>query len=219
MRRIAIPTVAVLALFLVGAAPSGARASHKTPAKCNPAGSRILLANAHAQIYEAGAVIRGCVFGQERFYLLGEAEQCGGGGGGGGCVGVQLETLTGTMVAYEEGLSSENETSNVVVVLDLRNGRFLHKAPTGAPAKPSPERVGTGSATAIVVKSDGAVAWIAENEELSVKESTYYEVHAVDKTVSRVLAAGKDIEPDSLALAGSTLYWTQGGKPMSSTLN
>jgi hypothetical protein len=45
------------------------------------------------------------------------------------------------------------------------------------------------------------------------------EVHAVDTTGSRLLASGTDIGSKSLALAGSTLYWTQGDTPMSTTLN
>ena len=71
----------------------------------------------------------------------------------------------------------------------------------------------------MVVKSDGAVAWIAENEIGPPHGPPEYEVNAVDKTGNRTLAAGTDIAPSSLALAGSTLYWTQGGKPMSAPLN
>jgi hypothetical protein len=41
----------------------------------------------------------------------------------------------------------------------------------------------------------------------------------VDKNGSRLLASSTEIDPSSLALAGSTLYWTQGGKSMSSPLN
>jgi hypothetical protein len=65
---------------------------------------------------------------------------------------------------------------------------------------------------AIVVKSDGSVAWIVES-------SSEYQVRAVDKSGSRVLSSGTNIDPHSLALAGSTLYWTQGGKPKSAMLN
>ena len=68
---------------------------------------------------------------------------------------------------------------------------------------------------AIVVKSDGAVAWIVRTDP----EEGMYQVHALDQTGSRVLSTGSDIAPSSLALAGSTLYWTQGGEPHSATLN
>jgi hypothetical protein len=68
-----------------------------------------------------------------------------------------------------------------------------------------------------VVKSDGAVAWIVAI--YGREHPAEYEVHALDRTGSRVLAFGPGISPRSLALAGSTLYWTQGGNPMSAPLN
>jgi len=75
--------------------------------------------------------------------------------------------------------------------------------------------VGIGLAVAIVVKRDGSVAWIVETGE----EEGRYQVHAVDRSGSRVLASSPDIDPSSLALAGSTLYWTQGGQPATASLN
>ena len=101
---------------------------------------------------------------------------------------------------------------------------MLHRVPTGTPPTPHPGTVGIGNVVSLVVKSDGAVAWIAEDGEVvspsnpSVKVSAF-EVEAVDASGSRLLASGAEIEPHSLALAGSTLYWTQGGKSMSATLN
>jgi hypothetical protein len=66
-----------------------------------------------------------------------------------------------------------------------------------------------------VVKRDGSVAWIVETNQ----EEGRYQVHAVDKSGSRVLATGPDVDPTSLALAGSTLYWAQGDQPFSASLN
>lgn len=68
---------------------------------------------------------------------------------------------------------------------------------------------------AIVAMSDGAVAWIVETGT----NAADYQVHAIDKSGSRVLASGSNIEPQSLALAGNTFYWTQEGKPISAPLN
>jgi len=72
------------------------------------------------------------------------------------------------------------------------------------------------------VKSDGAVAWIVETQRGPfVGETgppTMFEVRAVDRTGSRLLASGSHFDPLSLALAGSTLYWTQGGQPFSAQL-
>jgi hypothetical protein len=44
-------------------------------------------------------------------------------------------------------------------------------------------------------------------------------LHALDKTGERTLAVGSNIDPNSLALAGSTLYWTQSGRPALALLN
>jgi hypothetical protein len=91
----------------------------------------------------------------------------------------------------------------------------LHAVPTGTPP-PSPERfVGNGETTAIVAKPDGAVAWITNTSQ----EAAQYEVHAVDRNGSRVLAVSSGIDRSSLALAGSTLYWTENGMPFSAKLN
>jgi hypothetical protein len=123
------------------------------------------------------------------------------------------------MVAYEQYLSNtgppegdEYNTEWSVVVRDLRTGRVEHEVPTGTQATPNPHHVGVGPVTAIVVKADGAVAWIAEGEDGP-------EVHALDKTGSRVLATGEDIKPHALGLKGSELYWSQGGKWMTASLN
>ncbi len=97
---------------------------------------------------------------------------------------------------------------------NLRTGRLIRKLPTGTPMTPRPSWIGIGPTTAIVVKSDGAVAWIVETDF-----PTEYQVHTVDKSGNRVLASGTDIDPSSLALAGNTLYWTQGGQPFSAPLD
>ncbi len=156
--------------------------------------------------------IYGCSYGHKRSYLLGPILSSSESGG----AGVIHETLTGPIVAYEEILNESPCCQHWrVVVRNLHNGHILHRIPTGTPIKPEPFSVGIGLAVAIVVKRDGSVAWIVE----TIQELGGYQVHAVDKSGSRVLASSPDIDPTSLALAGSTLYWTQGGQPESATLN
>jgi hypothetical protein len=129
--------------------------------------------------------------------------------------------LSGVVVAYEEfvrgcGLNeSECSGTFIVVVRNLSTGRIVHKVPTGTPLQPTPGIVGVGQTTAIVVKSDGAVAWITE---ASLGEGGY-QVHALDRAGNRVLASGGDIKPYALGLKGSELYWVEGGKRMSAVLN
>lgn len=64
-----------------------------------------------------------------------------------------------------------------------------------------------------MLKADGSVAWIAGIA------TEGFQVDALDQTGRRVLATIGKPESKSLALAGSTLYWTQEGKPASAVLN
>ena len=218
--------VLVLVLLLAASA-SGAGARHKVAPKCLPAHAHVLFADSQAAIYSIPATREegligtvqtwGCAYGGKGSYKIWEedvqesTERNS---------GIRDLTLNGTMIAYEvsrhEGTRYTEGEETVsewhVIVRDLRTGRVLHKVPTGMPEPAHPKLVGRGEAEGIVIKSDGAVAWINHSE-------SQYEVHALDKTGERVLAVGSDIDPHSLALAGSTLYWTQGGKPMSATLN
>jgi hypothetical protein len=101
-----------------------------------------------------------------------------------------------------------------------RDGAANAERPTGVPATlgaaPKFEAIaGIGHTTAIVVKSNGSVAWIVNPNEAS----GHYQVHAADTTGSRVVSVGPDIDPTSLALAESTLYWMQGGQAHAAPLN
>jgi hypothetical protein len=212
-----------------------------------PGHSRPIMANAQAQVYEATEPeafpeylgVWGCVYGHKRPYFLGPLPY---GSSTGGSGGVGHETLAGPIVAYEEsstsgGLGADPTGRNVVIVRDLRTGRVLHRVPTGVLLKPEQRYVGVGNVVSIVVKGDGAVAWIAEDYERShpsgSPEVSYFDVYAVDKTGTRLLVSGTNVAPSSLALstgatrisgypssvAGSAVYWTQGGKSESAVLN
>ncbi len=164
---------------------------------------------------------RGCALGSGRSFVLGEAEgkcpstSCG--------PAIGRLTLAGTIVAFERSGTTEANPSIgfegtaewFVVVRDLRNGRTLRTLPTGVLAPARNGYVGVGPTTDIVVKPDGAVAWIAD----SSRETGRYEVHAADQNGSRLLAVSSSIDRSSLALAGSTLYWSENGLPFSTQLN
>jgi hypothetical protein len=226
MQRTAITATCVLAL-LVTASPTAASSRSQVPGRCPPGHSELIAADAQAQVYEAfdpaeeGFKVYGCAYGHKRSYGLGLPFAASGTAGG----GVDEETLAGPVVAYEESAGSETSAVEggsgfaVVVVRDLRTARVLHRVPTGTPSVPDPSHVGVGAVVALVVKSNGAVAWIVHNLKRSTEKSSYYEVHELDKAGGTVLASGMEIAPHSLALAGSTLYWTQGGKPASAPLN
>jgi hypothetical protein len=161
--------------------------------------------------------IRGCARGRARSYKLGTPPEGHGGGGGSAGSGIRNLALGGSDVAFEESITSseggEGESHNqwLVVVRDLRNGRVVHRVPTGPARASDPNDIGVGETTAIVVKGDGAVAWIAQAPGL-------YEVHALDRMGSRLLASGTDIKPYVLGLHGSELYWYQGAERTSAPL-
>lgn len=248
MRRIAITTIPVLALLLAPSGASAARARHSLPPKCAPS-PHTLLADSQAQVYSTskdidGAIsLRACAYGQRRSFVV---AACNYEERAAMCADTSHVTLAGVLVAAEdsftpgtEGRGDEEKGIDEwhVVVQSLRTGKMLHEVPTGAPLKPEPRYVGVGPIVGLVLKSDGSVAWIAEDYERSSKlygaGAPYFDVYATDKTGTRLLAPGINIDPSSLALSvggigvggnrrtivGSTLYWTQGGKPFSAVLH
>jgi hypothetical protein len=221
--RVWTTTALVLVLFVVltsSSAPA-AGARHEKRAKCPASAADSVIANGDAEVYVAlgrGAdegleVAFGCAYAQGRSYRLGIIEKCIGSSAGGCGFTLEHEILAGPVIAYAEAVKGSRKDG--VFVRDLRNGRLLHQATSVV-----------GQITDVVVKSDGAVVWIVENEKLSSMEIGYYEVYAIDKSGKRVLASGNDINPFSLALSSNTyrgappeVYWSQGGKAFSTPLN
>jgi hypothetical protein len=214
---------------LVGEASASPRSS-AAKAGCRP-GQHVLLANAEAQVYAAyeGSLkelsIRGCAYGQRRSFLI---TGCGTRESPAKCFESAHVTLMARMAACERAfVVDENGPGQpaihewYVAVRDLRSGRRIRELPTGTPmgARPNEGKlVGIGPALAITLKSDGSVAWIAENEIGLPPKATEYQVGVSDKAGTRVVGSGTDIDPRSLALAGSTLYWTQAGRAVSTRL-
>jgi hypothetical protein len=189
-----------------------------------PPHSRIVVADAQALAYEMlpGASLEreiyACTFGARRANRLGEAlpsvttSQ--------GISGVTLEALGGPVVGYET-VSGDFDT---IIVRDLRSGRVLHRLLTGIATHPEPGFRGSGPARALVVKSNGAVVWIAVTriERVSPLSPTVIgedAVEAVGTTGAKLLASGTLIDTSSLALANSRLYWMHGGRPAYALLN
>jgi hypothetical protein len=218
VRRAAVGTVSVLVLFasLTSSSAPAAGARHKARPKCPYSAAESVIANSQAEVY--GAPGRGtyegldeafgCAYAQGRSYRLSTIEECLGSSSGGCGVSFELEILAGSVVAYTAEAKGPQRYG--VFVRNLRNGRLLHVATSA-----------TGPVEDLVVKSDGAVAWVVQKrprpENLSGPPAES-EIYAFDKSGKRLLASGTEIAPNSLALAGSTLYWTQGGKAFSAPL-
>jgi hypothetical protein len=225
----ALTALAVLVL-LAGAAATNAARRHRIPARKGcPAILRPVAADSQAEVYFARVdgyllMVRGCAYKTGRaFTLFPCAVEQGLEASRATCM--RIMRLAGSDVAYEQG-------QWFVAVRDLRTGATLHKVPTRSPLEPASNHVGVGKIVALVLKSDSSAAWIADDRERStgiagLRETPYFDVEAVDASGMRLLAAGTDIEPSSLALAagaidigyksiqnaeGNAVYWTQAGK-------
>lgn len=212
--------LAIAMTALIFSTPLSAKANDKAPTKCAVGRGHVMTANSQAVLYRAPEhfehlIVYGCTFEKHRSYQLGyfpDEGTCS----SSGCIGVQHEVLAGSLVAYEFFSIGGGGGTFLVIVRDLRNGHVVYRVPTGTPRPQNASSVvGAGSTVTIVLKTDGSVAWITERPH---GEATEYQVHALDKTGNRLLATGTDIDPQSLALAGSTLYWTQGDEPFSTLL-
>lgn len=204
-------TVAVLGASVTAAVGPAKEASHvsRSPTGCPPKRPiRLLVGTPQAEIYETvetervpGREIFGCAFGSKHSFLLGPTPP----------EGDRHATLAGSVAGYQVGGQGEW----IVVSKNLRTGRLIHNVPTGRATHPSPKFDGAGPTTTIVVTRAGSVGWIAE---LGLSNGGYA-VEAATSSGVKLLASGSEIDPQSLAIAGSTMYWTNGGKPFSASLH
>jgi hypothetical protein len=221
MRQTVLIGALAFALLSSTAPASAAHRRRAASVRC-PVGAHVLAADTQAQVfvYFGGLFpeIYGCIYGHSP-RLLGGTPECGGAVAGGICSGISDVVLDGTIVAYE-GLGIEpaepvhKRARPLVIVRDLRTGQTLRRLPSDVLG---PDRA--GPVMMIVVKSNGSVAWIVQDSGATTSQPAEYEVHAADASGERVLASGAGIDPSSLALAGSTVYWTQEGHPASAPLN
>jgi hypothetical protein len=210
-----------VSLLLPAASLASARKHHRHVWHCRPSHSNVVAKNKRAEVFETGPDegFEGCAYGQTHRYVLGQGEY----GSSSGSGGSRDYTLAGTTVAFTEffgeGALGNGGSSDWVAVVNLRNGKRLHRVRTATPpceAKPYEGAI----VESLRLKEDGAVAWIAADEQRHCPVPfNMYEVHALDSSGERVLATGKDIEPHSLTLKGSTIYWKQGGKRLTASLN
>lgn len=93
----------------------------------------------------------------------------------------------------------------------IRDGRRIRRVRTAFTADAFKE------ATDLVLRGDGALAWILEIRDTASAPPRYEVRTSVSGTASTLVAEGADIAPGSLARAGSIIYWTQAGAPRSAT--
>ncbi len=218
MGKFGIALIAAAAMGLTPAITSAAVAARrKASPTCPAAHQRLIVADTQAVVYQglaetqAEGEIFACSYTNGRSVRLGPPPY-GSATGSGGVVPIEL---SGPAVAYGFGKSGGppmGHSFEEIWVRNLATGKIIPRVPTGSPAEPGD--VGLGETNAIVVKSDGSVGWIVR----ASGELGSIQVRSLDKAGSHLLAASPEIEPNSLALAGSALYWTQDGKLLSARL-
>jgi hypothetical protein len=201
-------TALVLALGVIMLAPASgeARKRHRT---CYPAHTKTLVASARARVFRARKVVQdthvtyGCLLSRKRpfkFYLPDFPS------------GFDPIVLAGRYAAYGDysDCAAAFCDPNSVILQNLRNGHVTFADGPG---------IRIANVSALVLKRDGSLAWIASTlDEFGVIEPGRQVVKLERGTSPVILDSGTGVVADSLALAGSTLYWTKNGTPLSATL-
>jgi hypothetical protein len=189
------PLVSVV-VVIAACGSSAATAS----AQCGPSGAKTLAADHLARVYTSKGSIYGCANTVRHSYLLARSSRRPG--------QPQIGTLAlaGVVVAYGETMTGVDTASAQVVVRRLDNGRTLRSlAAMNQPIGPESLQ----SVDSIVVKADGAVAWIATAHSI-IRHRAQAEVDRDDRRGRSTLDTGSAIASTSLRLSGSSLSWRHG---------
>jgi hypothetical protein len=212
---------AVLTLALAGCGASQARSETPTPSDtgtrqvsdgpgpCGSSADKTLAADGSARIYQQGRVIYGCAGLGGRSYRLGVSQSCI------NSDRVAPVALAGKVAAYGVQRCGVDTGTAQVVVRRLADGKVLRAAPATSrvPGAESYQSVAT-----VVVKADGAVAWIGQAHSI-LGHRAQIEVHRIDGHGAAELDSGAGIAVGSLRLHGSQLSWTHSLSERSATLS
>jgi hypothetical protein len=211
--RARLVAVALLAAVLAAGPAASADARSKAVrgyARCTAGGAHVVAGNDKVLVVRRprGHTVA-CVIATGRSRSLGDTVP----GEGETKITVRRFVLAGSIVAFNWEYSRE-EVEQGVYVLDLRGHRRVrgYEAVSNV-AAPRPGAHST--VTSIVVRADGAVGWIARNDNVQPARFEVQRATAGDEKPT-LLEAGLDIEPASLAFGGTALYWRAGGLAQSS---
>ena len=223
MRTRVLGVVVLAVLASVPASPADARQ------RCAASGSKTLEATERARVFRWQATspdsyeVYGCLYRRNRRLKLDfnqtEDDPYG------PYVEIRLITLAGRHVAWVNDWSERPGRRTTVNVVDLRSGRKMHSWTGGGeqfgyytPGWETDHRH-VYSTTDLVVKPSGAVAWIAWTRVGEPYRDYEYTIYKSDATGEGILLdSGVNLDKDSLALSGSTIYWTKDGRAHSATL-
>jgi hypothetical protein len=197
-----LATLLAFAVAATLAASCGAASVASSP--CAPAGAQVKLADGRAQVYALQNAIYACDRRTHRTIRLGQKTICV------GTARVDDTALAGDTVAYGLDRCGVDAGFTIVIVRRVSDGKRLHsfRAITGPGLVESYQSI-----NALIVKPNGAVAWIATDSSI-IGRGKRIEVHAN----SRLLDSGAAIVPTSLRLHGSTLSWRDGASTRTARL-
>jgi hypothetical protein len=167
-----------------------------TASACGPRAARTLAADPVARVYASGGEVYGCAAGGAGAHRLGSSR--------GSIASAEVGTvrLAGRVAAYELQTAGIDTGRASVEVRRLSTGRLLAQRP----ATTTIGVEGFQSIDALVVKPDGAVAWIATARSIGPPRFIR-QVERVDARGFRVLDSGPRVAPTSLRLRRSTRSW------------
>lgn len=163
------------------------------------------MASGHrVEVYARKGAVYGCEVRTGKRVRLGNSRVCV------AATLVDRAAVAGDLVAYGAERCGVDTGSATVAVLRLSDHKQLQSfAAVRGPVGPESFE----SINSMVVKRDGAVAWIATANSI-IGHGTQTQVHAN----GRLLDAGAGIVGSSLHLRGSTLTWRDGSATRSATL-
>jgi hypothetical protein len=126
---------------------------------------------------------------------------------------VQLTRFSRRFLAVDTFSCGPGGTASALDLRRTRDGRRVRRV-AAAPSAPG----SLADVTDLVLRGNGTMAWIVERRDSPTAPPRYELRRSGSGASSSVLAQGVDIAPGSLALAGSTLYWTQAGTAHSAPL-
>jgi hypothetical protein len=174
---------------------------------CGPESAQTLAVSPQARVYLSSGQVYGCAIATGQSYHLGAGQHSFREGR------VGVIAVAGRYAGY--GLTSfgVDMVSAQVIVRSLANGNVLHQA--AATSRVLVESF--QSIDSIVLKPDGAVAWISQVGSV-ISHGRYLEVHRLDSRGQGLLDSGAGIVSRSLRLHGSTVTWRDGSNARSASL-
>jgi hypothetical protein len=203
---VAIGAIAGFGLPLTAVGLAGGAAT-ATGVACGPRAARTLAHDAVARVYASGGNAYGCVVGRGGKIRLGAVALSP------GRAHVVAVHVAGRIAGYALLTFGVDTGVATVNVRRLTTGKIIVQ-------RPATTRVGVEafqSVDSLVLKSDGAVAWIATASSIGAPKFIR-QVESFDGRAFRRLDSGPDVVASSLKLRGSRLSWRHGAFTRTATL-